>query len=181
METDTRADVAALLAQHGYTDWKWLAPGEIVVAQWARLKCMFGCPNYGRNGTCPPNVPSVEECRRFFSEYSTGVVLRFNKAVDHPDDRHAWTRGVNAELLKLEKAIFLAGHPKAFLLFMDSCAFCDDCTGSRAECKHPKRARPSPESMAVDVFSTVRKLGYPIEVLSDYTQAMNRYAFLLID
>jgi hypothetical protein len=32
----------------------------------------------------------------------------------------------------------------------------------------------------VDVFSTVRKVGCPIQVLTDYTQTMNRYAFLLI-
>jgi hypothetical protein len=35
--------------------------------------------------------------------------------------------------------------------------------------------------MAMDVYSTVRPYGYPIEVLSDYSQAMNRYAFLLIE
>jgi hypothetical protein len=34
--------------------------------------------------------------------------------------------------------------------------------------------------MAVDVFSTVRKAGYPIEVLADTSLAMNRYAFLMI-
>ncbi len=31
-----------------------------------------------------------------------------------------------------------------------------------------------------DVFSTVRQHGYPIGVLSEYSQAMNRCAFLLI-
>jgi hypothetical protein len=35
--------------------------------------------------------------------------------------------------------------------------------------------------MAVDVFATVRPLGYPIQVLTRYDQAMNRYAFLLIE
>jgi hypothetical protein len=34
--------------------------------------------------------------------------------------------------------------------------------------------------MAIDVFETVRKIGYPIGVLDDYSQQMNRYAFLLI-
>ena len=42
-------------------------------------------------------------------------------------------------------------------------------------------ARPTPEAMCVDVYSTVRQVGYPIHVLSEYTQAMNRYAFLLIE
>jgi hypothetical protein len=42
-------------------------------------------------------------------------------------------------------------------------------------------ARPSLESMAVDVYSTVKKYGYPIQVLSNYDQTMNRYAVLMID
>jgi hypothetical protein len=35
--------------------------------------------------------------------------------------------------------------------------------------------------MAIDVFATVRKVGFPIEVLAEYSQEMNRYAFLLIE
>jgi len=35
--------------------------------------------------------------------------------------------------------------------------------------------------MAVDVFSTARRCGYPIQVLTDYDQPMNRYALLLIE
>jgi len=35
--------------------------------------------------------------------------------------------------------------------------------------------------LAVDVFSTVRQGDYPIEVLPEYSRAMNRYAFLLIE
>ena len=101
--------------------------------------------------------------------------------VDKPKDRHTWSREVNQELLKLERAVFLAGHERAFLLFMDSCELCSKCEGARGDCKHPRSARPSPEAMAMDVFSTVKKIGYPIEVLADYDRAMNRYAFLLIE
>jgi hypothetical protein len=35
--------------------------------------------------------------------------------------------------------------------------------------------------MAVDVYSTVQKYDYPIQVLTDYSKAMNRYGFLLIE
>jgi predicted metal-binding protein len=45
----------------------------------------------------------------------------------------------------------------------------------------PKLARPTPEALGVDVYSTVRKANYPIQVLSDYSQMMNRYAFILIE
>ena len=176
-----QAELEALFAKHGYTDFKWIKAEDIVVSQWVRMKCMFGCAEYGRNATCPPSVPSVSECRRFFSEYSTAVIFHFEKKVAKPEDRHSWSRGVNLELAKLEREVFIAGYAKAFLLYMDSCCICDDCSGMREECKNPRAARPSPESMAVDVFSTVRQYGYPIEVLSEYSQAMDRYAFLLIE
>jgi len=165
----------------GYEDFKWIDPKKIVVAQWVRMKCMFGCKNYGKCGTCPPNTPSVSECHDLFLDYKTGVVFHFRKMVKKPEDRFAWTRDVNARLLKLEGEIFLAGYYKTFLLFMDSCNLCESCPGIRQLCKNPKMARPTPESMAIDVFATVRKIGFPIDVLCDYSQEMNRYAFLLID
>jgi len=177
---DSHHQLETLFEKHGYTDFKWIDPKEIVVSQWVRIKCTFGCGEYGNNASCPPNTPSVTECRRFFDEYDTAVVFHFQKAVDKPEDRHEWSKGVNERLLELEREVFLSGHEKAFLLFMDSCSFCQECPGVRAECKRPREARPSPESMAMDVFSTVRQYGYPIEVLADYSQPMNRYAFLLI-
>jgi len=179
MHDQTRLET--LFADHGYVDFKWIKPQDIVVSQWVRLKCLFGCTHYGRNASCPPNVPSVAECRQFFDEYGAAAVFHFEKKLDRPEDRHAWSKGVNQELLQLERAVFLAGYRKAFLLFMDSCYLCTDCAGVRAECKNPKSARPTPEAMAIDVFATVKKHGYPIEVLSDYSQAMNRYALLLIE
>jgi predicted metal-binding protein len=123
----------------------------------------------------------VAECARFFAEYRRAAVFHFPKALKDPEERHAWSRQVNRELLELERAVFLKGHPRAFLLFMDSCGFCRQCAGSRAECKEPRAARPTPEAMAVDVFSTVRQAGYPIEVLPGYAETMNRYAFLMVE
>ena len=176
-----QSQLSELFTRHGFTDFRWLHSRDIVVAQWVRIKCMFGCANYGQNATCPPNVPTVVECRVFINEYTSAVIFHIPKQVDHPEDRHEWSKGINIELLKLERVIFLAGHPKAFMLAMDNCNLCTECPGQRSECKHPKLARPSPEALAIDVFSTVRQCGYPIEVLTDYTQTMNRYAILLIE
>ena len=176
-----RVGLEKLIADHGYTDFKWIRPKDIVTAEWVRMKCLFGCKSYGRNASCPPNVPNVMECRRFFDSYATGVVFHFQKKIRKPEERHAWSKVVNQGLLTLERAVFLAGYYKVFLLFMDSCALCADCPGVRGQCKNPASARPSPESMGVDVFSTVRRHDYPIQVLSDYSQTMNRYAFLLIE
>lgn len=170
-----------IFSKHKFSDYKWLDPQKIVVSQWVRMKCMYGCNEYGVTANCPPNVPSVSECDRFFKEYQKAVVFRFSKRVRKPEDRFKWTRKVNLRLLELEREIFLSGYEKAFLLFLDSCNICPQCSGKKEDCKEPKLARPTPEALSVDVYSTVRKIGYTIDVLSDYSQAMNRYAFMMIE
>ncbi len=170
----------AIFNKKGYSDYKWIDPKKIMVAQWVRMKCMFKCGEYGHGGACPPNTPSVSDCERFFSEYSDAVILHFEGTMDKPEDRHAWSRNINAGLVKLEREVFLAGYERTFLLFMDSCCFCKECSSDRLACKEPLMARPAPEAMAVDVYSTVRRFGFPINVRTDYEQKMDRYAFLMV-
>jgi len=177
----THKELESLFHKHGFTDFKWINPNQIIVAQWVRMKCMFGCNEYGKNGTCPPNTPTVPECERFFLEYSGAAIFHFKKTVNKPEDRFPWSKEVNSKLLELEREVFISGFPKTFLLFMDSCYLCQDCPGTRHLCKNPKSARPTPEAMAVDVFATVKQIGYSIDVLSDYSQQMDRYAFLMFD
>ena len=176
-----REEIEKKISDFGFKDFKWLDPEKIIVSHWVRMKCMFGCDEYGRTASCPPNLPSGSECERFFREYKEAVVFHFVKKVAKPEDRFAWTRKINLKLLKLEREIFLSGFERAFLIFLDSCNICQDCPGIKEECKEQKLARPTPEAMCVDVYSTVRQAGYPIHVLSDYEQKMNRYAFLLIE
>jgi predicted metal-binding protein len=173
--------IEAIVRQHGITDFKWIDPRTIVVANWVRLKCEYGCPEYGRVAACPPNTPTVEECRQFFSEYDSGLLFHFQRSAADSAERHSWAAEVNLGLSKIEREIFLAGYPKAFLLFMDSCGLCPECLPDRRACKMPALARPSPEGMAVDVFSTVRSWGYSIEVLSNPSDQMDRYSFLMVD
>ncbi len=173
--------VDAIIQKQGYDDYKWIDPAEIIVSQWVRMKCMYGCNEYGQTATCPPNVPTIEECERFFKEYRSVVIIHFEKEVEKPEDRFAWTRKINLKLLELEKEIFCSGFEKVFLLFMDSCNICKTCQERKEDCVESKMSRPTPEALGIDVYSTVRKAGYPIQVLSEYSQKMNRYAFLRIE
>ncbi len=165
----------------GFAEFKWIDADQIVVAQWVRFKCTFGCPSYGKVASCPPNVPDVAECREFFSDYRTAVLFRIHEQLDDPDSRGQWSAKVNSRLLEIERQVFLAGYHKVFLTFMDECQLCPDCPGERTACLHPRDSRPGPEALAVDVFATARCAGYPIEVLTDPLQAMNRYSILLIE
>jgi predicted metal-binding protein len=165
---------------HGFNRFSWINAADIVVAQWVRVKCMFGCWEYGQSATCPPNVPSVEECERFFREYEDAVLFHFPKTVPDPQERYEWSKQVDLDLVQVEREVFLAGYRKAFLLAMGSCSLCAECTKERDTCKNMKSARPTAEAFAVDLFATVQKYGYPIKVVEDYDEEMNRYAILLI-
>ena len=176
-----RTRLEKIFRDYNFSDFQWIRTEDIVVSQWVRMKCVFGCSSYGRKGSCPPNTPSVPECREFFSEYSEAVVFRVQAQLEDPKKRSEWSAKMNSELLKIEREVFLSGFPRAFLLFLDECCLCKECPGTRIDCKNLKSCRPCPESLAMDVFATVRTCGYPIEVLKDYSQVMNRYSFLLID
>lgn len=170
-----------VFTQCGFNDFKWISAKDIQVAQWVRFRCLFGCPYYGKKGTCPPNVPSIEQCREFFSGYEEGAIFHLQKAFEKTDDRRAWSRDMSSGLVKVEREVFLAGYYKTFLVNFDSCNLCDECTASREACRNKRGARPGADAMGIDVYATARSVGYPIQVLKDYKETMNRYAFLMVE
>lgn len=179
-KTQPLNEIEELFNKHGFKDYKWIDPKDIVVANWVRMKCVYGCPTYGECASCPPNTPSVSECRDLFNEYKDIAIFHFKVELDKPDDRHDVMSEITKKLLGLEKEVFLSGHVKTFLLPADSCSLCEECVSSREDCKRPELSRPTPEALAVDVYSTVRTVGFPIDVLQTYDDTMNRYAFLLV-
>lgn len=176
-----RQELEVIFKKHGYDDFKWIKTDDIIVAQWVRMKCTFGCGEFGRKATCPPHVPSVAECERLMREYSDAVIFHFSKVEPDREKRHEWSTKIDTGLVEVERSVFLAGYPKAFMMVQGSCHLCADCTLVRETCKEPEKARPTPEAMAIDVFSTVGKCGYPIKVVTHYKEEMNRYAFLLVE
>jgi len=173
--------VEPILNAQGFRDFRWISGRDVVMGRWVKVKCMFGCPTYGKSGACPPNVPPLDECREFFLEYHRIAVLRFTTQVHDAEAGHAWCEQTNRSLVKLENSVFLAGYPKAFALFVENCRLCEDCPGTREDCRDKISARPSPEGLGVDMFSTVRNSGFPIDVLPDFSKPMNRYAFLMVE
>lgn len=176
----SREKIETIIRGHGLFDFKWINPDSIIVAQWVRVKCIFGCSDYGL-GTCPPNTPSVYDCERFFKEYQSGLVIRLNKYADKNSYPSSWSKEITKKLLDIEREIFLLGHQKVFLLNQTCCSLCKDCSGNRIDCKDKKNSRPSPESFAVDVYQTVRNVGLEINVVSKNPAEMNRIAILLIE
>jgi predicted metal-binding protein len=175
------ADLDTLIEACGFPDFRWISGRDVVVEQWVRFKCTFACEEYGERAYCPPNTPPVAECRDLFLGYERVAVIHLQATRAAGDDPLVWKREVNTRMLELERAAFLAGFYKAVALFPGDCSLCAECVSNRADCRNIGSGRPTPEALAVDVYATARKLGFPIKVLTDRTQVMNRYGFLLVE
>ena len=175
-----KSKIEDLCKEHECADFAWINPADIIVSQWVRVKCTFGCGDYGR-AVCPPNTPSVDECRSFFKEYTHGVIFRFNFTADKESYPVDLSKKLSKNLLAIERDVFLNGYHKAFMLNQTCCDICSECKNTRSLCVNLSQSRPSPEGFAVDVYQTVRKLGLEINVVATKHQKINRYAFLMIE
>jgi predicted metal-binding protein len=151
-------------------DAKVIPSETVVTAQWVREKCQFGCGGYGQRLTCPPHSPTPEKTRDMLSHYKYALLV-------HGDENTP----VNRIVVKLERKIFLDGHEKAFAFGCGPCFLCEDCPQNPGSCRHPEEARPSMEASGIDVYSTVKAHGLPLEVLKNEQEKPNYYGLILIE
>jgi len=158
----------------GAADARPIRSKDIVVRDWVRLKCQFGCDDYGRLLTCPPNTPTPEELRRVLNEYRWAILLKFG-GDGYEDDL---TR-IHDLIVKIEREAFLKGHYAAFGFSSGPCPYCEGCNLER--CKHPDLARPSMEGCGIDVFATVKKAGLDLRVMKNRNEKPTYYSLLLVE
>lgn len=151
----------------GASDAKTISAGSIVVADWVRMKCQFGCDGYGQSLTCPPYSPAPEVTRRVISFYRKALLVHGDEYTD-----------IHALIPALEREIFLDGYYKAFGMGAGPCQLCSKCGKF---CRNPAKTRPSMEACGIDVYSTVRANGYPIKVISSAGCKGNYYGIVLIE
>jgi predicted metal-binding protein len=147
-----------------------ISPAEVETAAWVRLKCQFGCGGYGQCLVCPPFTPSPQEMRKVLDAYKRAILIHFEPEAD-----------VKAVVAEIERNIFLQGFWKAFSLGAGPCYFCKRCPVEDGECQHSEKARPAMEACGIDVFSTVRKFGFPLEVVRTTQKCPNYYGLILVD
>lgn len=160
----------------GARESKIIFTREIIIKDWVRLKCKYGCGGYGERLTCPPYSPTPEETRRIISGYKRALLMRFRSCEECGDSLAVNIHRVVADL---EKEVFLSGYYAAFGMACGPCNLCEEC--NLKECRYPHLARPAMEACGIDVFATARKAGFEIEVLTSRDQIPTCYALLLIE
>jgi len=159
----------------------------IVIADWVRFKCRYGCKGYAKHLGCPPYAPSPQETRAMVGEYETGLLLRFDGVPGHdsfgpddlPEDFHHFYKDlilwVNSTVHLIEKTAFYDGFYKAFGFGGYPCIYCEECVAEQCEgavdesmrrlCRHMDRVRPSMEAAGIDVFATAKNAGWELSTI----------------
>ena len=155
-------------------------PSSVVVAQWVRMKCVYGCDEPGVSRTCPPDgAPALDDTRRLLTEFDRGILLGVGPVTgDQRSDEES--RRLNDAALALERELFLAGFHKTWTMGAGPCDICAACSQGQP-CPTPELARPSLEGCGVDVFTTVRHAGWEIEVVKDRDDEYRFFALVLVD
>jgi predicted metal-binding protein len=170
----------------GAEEVKLINPKDIIVAQWVRNKCVYGCQFYGKRFTCPPYSPTVEETSATlqgyreallveFTDLSKEIIKNFKKATEIP--------------YNMEKTAFVRGFERAFSYGAGFCTLCPECPAEKLtepnifckkECVQAKKARPSMEAVGIDVFSTVRRFGFELETVKNVEDTYKLFGLVLL-
>ncbi|MGD0950979.1 MAG: DUF2284 domain-containing protein [Methanotrichaceae archaeon] len=184
-----------------HQDIKPISTDMIVVADWVRFKCRYGCRAYGKHLCCPPYAPTPEEMRRVVSEYKTAILARFETLPGpgtDPTHTHHYLMNSVTHLHKtvyhLEIKAFLSGYYKALGFYAMPCALCETCVAEEklekgeevslldtTKCKHKDIMRPSMEACGVDVFKTLENAGYSPRVLKSYSEQVVLFGMVLLE
>jgi predicted metal-binding protein len=194
-------DDLLLNLQSIHQDIKSISADKIVVADWVRLKCRYGCRAYGKHLCCPPYAPTPEEMRRVVGEYEKAILARFEAAPGPCDDpkhlhHYLWNSisHLHKTVYELEKKAFLSGYYKALGFYAMPCTMCETCVIEEKlfkgeeispldplRCRHKDLMRPSMEACGIDVFKTLENAGYSPQVLKSYSESLALFGMVLLE
>ena len=176
--------IFTLCQRHGIERVHLIKTSQIMVAQWVRLKCRYGCDNYNTNWCCPPATVTVKEAKEILREYKSALLLCGE--ADHPHfyQNNSKKRRRQVQFWKgtvaIERELFLLGYHKAFGLTSESCALCKKCVYPE-NCLFPREKRPSVESFSIDIFKTLNRLGKEVKVAQKIEDHYNHYSIILLE
>jgi predicted metal-binding protein len=157
---------------------KIIHPKNVVIAEWVRLKCQYGCGRYGTCLTCPPFSPTPEYTRKMLKPYSKALIMIYD-IPPQPQERRIRQK-MRKGIASLEREMFLDGYYKAFGMASGPCNLCKICDITQP-CKFEDLARPSMEACGIDVYATLANVGYKLEVVKSYDQICHYCGLILID
>jgi predicted metal-binding protein len=132
-----------------------------------RLKCLIPvCEYYDACKICPPRIPGVEEFKAALEDYSHAFLVVLRESIVRIQDlRH--NDSIELKIAQLVSDLELIAYQHGFYLAMGltvgGCKLCPECAPADEPCRHPFKARPSPEGFGIDITEVAREAGVPVE------------------
>ena len=147
-------------------------PAVLVPEERIRAYCRADeCRNYGKNYMCPPYIGTLEEIAARLAGYDRGILFQYEKWLDVKNDLSGLVRtkdDFHGKILRIESYLQQQGIRDVWGLIGGNCGLCGPCRAVDGEpCPYPDRARPSLESMAVDVQKFLARFGLDLEFRAD--------------
>jgi predicted metal-binding protein len=138
-------------------------PSLLIPEEGIRKYCYENiCGNYGKHYMCPPLIGTVEEIKNKLKLYNKAILLRYSEEVDVKNNRKKVKRtkiDFHKKILELENFLSQKGI-ESWGLVGGNCSFCVECKAiTNRPCKHPQKARPSLESLGIDVQKLLDNFG----------------------
>ena len=160
---DYLGELRLLSEKIGMKDFREFDPSLLLPEDRIREYCYQNlCGNYGRHYMCPPSIGTVEEIIDKLNVYNKAILVRYSEEVDVKEDRKKVKRSkidFHKKILELEDFLHREGID-AWGLVGGYCSFCIECKAiTDRPCKHPHKARPSLESLGIDVQKLLDNFG----------------------
>lgn len=152
----------------GFDDVMEISPASVVVTEFPKDKCAFGCSSANLKH-CQANEIPLEETRRLLSSYTKALLIKGTPG----------TGEFQRKILEAERLAFIGGYHKAFAFWAGPCHICGSCDLDKP-CKNTKNRRPSMEGSGIDVFETVRNNGETLKTLASKDEIVKYYGLLLL-
>lgn len=154
----------------GATNTIVINASDIVIDSRVLLKCMYGCPTYNKNWTCPsaPNALRPWEFAEILKKYKKGILIHTH------DKKLSQDISYNIEVNAFWDGYYLAWS-------MSDCTMCKRCAYPKDHCRFPKKARPAMQGIGIDVYATVHKFNMPLKPLRTIDEEQNWYSMVLLD
>ena len=162
----------------------------VVIEEWVRFKCQFGCEDYGQHLSCPPYLPEVSVCKNIVNSFDAGILMKFTATEPNTsiEKYRAYKNKLRKTLARLERQLFLEGYHKAISLHSGPCTLCEKCVihdnpdpNVVPKCRKYKLSRPAMEAMGISVFDTVKNVGWETKILTNFFDIPTYYGLLLIE
>ena len=153
----------------GFDDVIEIATDSVVVTEFAKNKCAFGCSSANLKH-CQANEIPFEETGRLLASYSQAFLIKGTPG----------TGEFQRKILEAERLAFTGGFHKAFAFWAGPCHICASCDLDKP-CLNTKNRRPSMEGSGIDVFETVRNNGETLKTLATKDEFIKYYGLLLLE